>query len=160
MDNSAIVDEAAQKRTQEYATLLSKSRLLRVLDGSLEFINDVGIEYDYDTLPLYQNIIEVIDVLAPERGQELERLAQEQYEQGTELGRLKAINTELAEMLDNVVERGLIYWEPQTERGAVAKAEMLEKASALIVKAQQVHQPARQSSIPEPEIDRDLEPDL
>src|SRR5712672_4599261 len=106
MDNSAIVDEAAQKRTQEYATLLSKSRLLRVLDGSLEFINDVGIEYDYDTLPLYQNIIEVIDVLAPERGQELERLAQEQYEQGTELGRLKAINTELAEMLDNVVERG------------------------------------------------------
>jgi len=73
---------------------------------------------------------------------------------------LKAVNTELAEMLDNVMERGLIYWEPQTERGAVAKAEMIEKARTVITKARQVQQPVRQPSVPEPERDIDLEPDL
>lgn len=78
MDNSAIVDEAGQKRTQEYATLLSKSHMLHVLDGSVEFINDVGID---DNVPLYQDIWEVIDALAPERGEEFERLAEEKKAQ-------------------------------------------------------------------------------
>ena len=52
---------------------------------------------------------------------------------------LKVINAELVEMLDHAVERGLIYWEPQTTRGTVAKVEMIEKARAVITKAQQVH---------------------
>ncbi len=102
MDNSAIVDEAGQKRKQEYATLLSKSHMLHVLDGSVEFINDVGID---DNVPLYQDICEVIDTLAPERGEELERLAEEEK-----------------------------------------------------VKSEQ--QPARQPFVPEPERDRDIEPEI
>ncbi len=73
---------------------------------------------------------------------------------------LKAVNAELVEMLDEVVERGLIYWEPQTTRGAVARTEMIEKAYALIAKAQPEQSPAREPSAAEPERDRDLEPDL
>jgi hypothetical protein len=39
---------------------------------------------------------------------------------------------DLTEMLREVRDEGLIYWEPNTERGHVAKADMIARISRLI----------------------------
>jgi hypothetical protein len=39
---------------------------------------------------------------------------------------------DLTEMLREVRAKGLIYWEPNTERGHLAKASMLARISALV----------------------------
>lgn len=44
--------------------------------------------------------------------------------------------------------------------GSEKKLETLEKADNLLIKAHQINQRAQQSSAPEPERDRDIEPDL
>ena len=47
----------------------------------------------------------------------------------------------LAELLHEVRDSGLIYWEPQTTRGAMAKADMIARIDAALSPVSRPHQP-------------------
>jgi hypothetical protein len=165
--------EVGQEKTQEAAKLVSlKPRLLRVLDGSLDVITDVGRESGYNSAYASSSIEGVIDMIAPEWAQELEQLIQESIVRGKEPERLKAINAELleenqqlkvanAELLEAVkASREMFYTlgdrDTQESKDCFA---LYELCDAAIAKAKPYIAWTPQPSVPKPEPDIDLELD-
>lgn len=154
MDSTTRTEDAGQEKAQEAATLVSlKPRLLRVLDGTESVIRRMNKEYGYDNWPVRQDIQEVVDVIAPERKQELEQLIQEHIERGKEPERLKAVNAELYGALMEA-NRALTQLDPLAEKH---DAKIIDDALA---RAKSWQRPAPQPSTPEPERDRDIEPEM
>lgn len=181
IDSNTRAEEAGQEKGQEAATLVSlKPRLLRVLDGTESVIRRMSKEYGYDNWPVREDIQEVVDVIAPERKQELEQLIQEHIERGREPERLKAINaellgeneqlkalnTELLEALKTVSDQMSHYDRLVEISTQDDPPEFYEEWSAVLRNVDEaiakatMKQQEREPTSPEPERDRDIEPEM